>query len=263
MAMPRAAFAHGTETPINSSSIATGSTQASDLTLRLLEHLALASEPSGVTELAQAMGLAKTTVHRHLRTLVARGFARQEPGTQRYEPGIKLLQLGERLRERFTLGRTAREIMQRLRDASGQAVTLSALIDDRVVVTELVQGHSLIEFGIRPGTEMNLSGTAHGRVALAFGPTSLIAAAKPSDAGILSRQLAAVRKQGWATAANEVVFGVNALAAPVFGAGSRYLGAIAIVGSVQYIPARPASTQIDQVTGAAVAISTNLGWRPT
>lgn len=261
--MPHAEFPYRPETPISSSSIATGSMQASELTLRLLEHLALESEPCGVTELAQAMDLAKTTVHRHLRTLVAQGFARQEPGTQRYEPGIKLLQLGERLRERFTLGRNAREIMQRLRDASGQAVTLSSLIDNRVVVTELVQGHSVIEFGIRPGTEMSLSGTAHGRVALAFGPASLTQAAKPFDAGTLLRQLSTIRKQGWATAANEVVFGVNALAAPVFGAGGRYLGAIAIVGSVQYIPARPASTQIDQVTGAAVAISTNLGWRPT
>ncbi len=240
--------------------------QASELTLQLLERLALESEPCGVTELAESMGLAKTTVHRHLRTLVARGFVRQHAASQRYEPDIKLLQLGERLRERFTLGRASREIMQRLRDASGQAVTLSSLIDERVIVVDLVQGHSLIEFGIRPGTEMNLAGTAHGRVALAFGPAALHArgsqTGKPQgDRTVLDRQLSAIRRQGWATAANEVVFGVNALAAPVFGANGRYHGALAIVGSVQFIPARPSAEQIAQVTGAAEAISSHLGWR--
>jgi DNA-binding IclR family transcriptional regulator len=240
--------------------------QASDLTLQLLEHLALESEPCGVTELAESMGLAKTTVHRHLRTLVARGFVRQHTASQRYEPDIKLLQLGERLRERFTLGRASREVMQRLRDASGQAVTLSSLIDERVVVVDLVQGHSLIEFGIRPGTEMSLVGTAHGRVALTFGPAALhtreLRARKPGSASaVLDRQLSAIRKQGWATAANEVVFGVNALAAPVFGTNGRYHGALAIVGSVQFIPARPSAEQIAQVTGAAEAISSHLGWR--
>ncbi len=242
--------------------------QASDITLRLLEHLALEPEPRGVTELAQALGLAKTTAHRHLRTLVERGFARQHASTQRYEPGIKLFQLGERLRERFTLGRAAREVMQRLRDTSGQAVTLSALIEDRVIVVDLLQGHTLIEFGIRPGTEMRLTGTAHGRVALAFGPTSLRpaqghSAANRRDAAALGRQLLAIQKQGWATAANEVMFGMNALAAPVYGANGHYLGAVAIVGSVQYIPAKPSTAQIEQVTRAAATISSHMGWRPT
>lgn len=241
--------------------------QASDITLRMLEHLALESEPRGVTELAEALGLAKTTAHRHLRTLVERGFARQHAGTQRYEPGIKLFQLGERLRERFTLGRAAREVMQRLRDTSGQAVTLSALIDSRVIVVDLLQGHTLIEFGVRPGTDMDLTRTAHGRTALAFGPVSLrpvsgrMAGSRQNNAA-LERQLSSIRKQGWATAANEVMYGMNALASPVFDAGGQYLGAVAIVGSVQYIPAKPSAAQIEQVKGAALAISSHMGWRP-
>lgn len=255
------------ETTIRSIDPTGAGMQASDVTLRLLEHLALEPEPRGVTELAQAMGLAKTTVHRHLRTLLERGFVRQHAATQRYEPGVKLFQLGERLRERFTLGRAARDVMQQLRDLSGQAVTLSSLIDSRVIVVDLLQGHTLIEFGVRPGADMSLTGTAHGRVALAFGPASLRAdrgvAPRGRDAAAsLDRQLATIRKQGWATAANEVMFGMNALAAPVRGTGGQYLGAVAIVGSVQYIAARPSNAQIEQVTRAASAISSHMGWRP-
>ncbi len=259
------------EKGIRSSSASSGASQASDLTLRLLEFLASEPLQRGVTELSQHFALPKATIHRHLRTLLNRDFLRQDPVTLRYEPGIKLFQLGERLRDRFSIAQASREAMQQLRDATGQAVTVSALVDGRVVVLDLVQGSSVIEFGIRPGTEMSLTRSAHGKVALAFGPAQLLAdslrraSTSKSSAGIdaesLARQIEAARKQGWVTAANEVVFGMNALAAPVFDSRGAYAGAIAIVGSVQFIAARPKASQHARVKQAARQISHQLGWR--
>ena len=37
------------------------------------------------------------------------------------------------------------------------------------MVMDLVQGHTAVEFGIRPGTRMTLHASAHGKVALAWG----------------------------------------------------------------------------------------------
>ena len=248
------------------------SRETADLTLRLLEYLAVQPAQCGVTELAQAFDTSKTTIHRHLRTLTTREFVRQDPLTLRYEPAVKLFQLGESLRERFGILGAARNDLLRLRDESGQAVTLSALMQDRVLVLDLVQGHSVVEFGIRPGTQMGLHCSAHGKVALAFGPGSLLTrclleplAASSKDTvtspALLRKQVVAVKKQGWATAANEVVFGVNALAAPVFDHRGAYAGAIAIVGSTQYIGPRPEPRQLAMVQGAARRISQHLGWR--
>src|SRR5690242_2818026 len=87
-----------------------------DLALRLLEHLAAAPEPIGISELARALAVPKATVHRHVQTLVRHGFAKQEPATTRYAAGIKLLILGERLRERFDILPIARDELIRLRD---------------------------------------------------------------------------------------------------------------------------------------------------
>ena len=162
--------------------------------------------------------------------------------------------------------------MAALREASGQAVTLTTLADDQVIVLELVQGHSVVEFGIRPGTPMGLHCSAHGKVALAFGPPAVLARclAAPlvahsrdtvTDPAQLSRQVELVRKQGWATAANEVVFGINALAAPVLDHRGGFAGAIAIVGSTQYIGARPDASQLAMVRKAASRISHNLGYQ--
>src|SRR5947209_1873477 len=87
-----------------------------DLSLRLLERLATLREPIGVSELAREFASSKATVYRHLQTLMLHGFVRQQATTMRYEAGIKLFILGERLRERFDVLAIARDDLARLRD---------------------------------------------------------------------------------------------------------------------------------------------------
>jgi DNA-binding IclR family transcriptional regulator len=243
-----------------------------DLALRLIEHLAAAPEPLGISELARALAMPKATVHRHVRTLVRHGFARQEVATTRYAAGIKLFILGERLRERFDMLALARDELIRLRDETGQPATLSALVENQVVVLDVVQGKAIVNFGTQPGTVLDLHASAHGNVALAFGPDTLLndCLARPLKAltphticnpAALRRAIAQARARGWATAPNRVLQGVNGLAAPVFNHAGGYAGAIAIAGSIQYIPATPPREQIRAVTQAAARVSQKLGWR--
>jgi DNA-binding IclR family transcriptional regulator len=248
-------------------------TETVDLSMRMLERLATSPEPMGVSELARELDASKATLYRHLQALVKHGFARQDPATQRYEAGIKLFTLGERLRDRFDVVARGRDELARLRDEAGLAATISSLVDDEVIILELTQGRSVVEFGTRPGTRLDFHASAHGKVALAFGPERLLERAlrAPMKAwtpdtihtkAALERAVAQTRKQGWATAANEVVFGVNALAAPVFDHRRQYVGAVAIVGSTQFLAAQPSREQIALVTGTAQRISRALGWRP-
>src|SRR5438874_12572274 len=115
-------------------------TEAVDLSLRLLERLATSREPIGVSELAREFASSKATVYRHLQTLVRHGFVRQEATTMRYAAGIKLFILGERLRVRFDVLAVAGDELARLRDQTGQPVTLSVLVEHQVVVLEVLQG---------------------------------------------------------------------------------------------------------------------------
>src|SRR5215475_4853276 len=149
-------------------------TETVDLSLRLLERLAASRESLGVSELAREFASSKATVYRHLQTLVLHGFVHQESKTMRYAAGIKLFILGERLRERFDILAVAREDMARLREETGQPVTLSTLVENQVVVLEVMQGHAIVNFGTQPGTVLDLHASAHGNIALAFGPESLM-----------------------------------------------------------------------------------------
>ena len=248
---------------------------AANTLLDTIELLAGSARPLGVTEAARALGLSKARVHRNLRALVARGYARQNDETGRYSAGVKLVVLGEAVREQFGIGAAARPEMIRLRDATGQAVTVAAPLDDgALTVIELVQGRTVVEFGIRPGTQLAFHASAHGRIALAFGPVELrervLAAPLPSwtehtttDADSLREQVEAVRRQGWATADNQVLIGVNALAAPILDHGRKWCGSIALVGSSQFIPATPDPAQVSEVTQAARRVSQHLGHSKT
>ena len=245
-------------------------TETVDLSLRLLEHLVAASRPVGVSDLGREFETSKTKVYRHLQALARHGFVRQDQLTRRYEAGIKLFVLGERLRERFDIVAAAREAMVQLRDKAGHAVTLTTLVDDQVVVLELLHGRALVEFGTRPGTVLDLHASAHGKIALAFGPAVILERCLKKPLKTLTpqtitartgleRAIAEVRKRGWATAPNEALIGVNGLAAPIFDHHGAYAGALAIVGSVQHIPPAPPAAQIAAVKAAAASVSRTLG----
>src|SRR6476620_7762119 len=94
-------------------------TATTDLSLRLLARLATSREPLGISDLAREFETSKTKVDRHLQTLARHAFVRQDGVTRRYEAGIKLFILGERLRERFDILTAARGDMAQLRDATG------------------------------------------------------------------------------------------------------------------------------------------------
>lgn len=248
-----------------------GGTETVDLSLRLLEFLARSPQPVGVSDLAREFGASKATLYRHLQSLVHHGFVRQDAATLRYAAGIKLFILGERLRERFNVLAVARGEMAQLRDETGHAVTLSALIDDEVVVLELIQGNSVVNFGTQPGTVLDLHASAHGKVALAYGPEELMqrCASKSLKAWTpqtittrtaLERAIAQVKSRGWATAPNQVLQGINGLAAPIFNHTGNYVGAVGLVGTVQSLPGSPAAEQIKAVMRAAAQISRNLGY---
>src|SRR5262249_1259762 len=153
----------------------------------------------------------------------------------------KLMVLGEFSRGQFEIVAVARDELRRLRDETGQAISICALIEDELVVLDLVHGRTLVEFATRPGTRLDLHASAHGKIWLALGPAELLkrVLARPrrawtphtvTDPKALTNEVQAVRKRGWATAPNQVIMGVNTLAAPVFDHRNVLVGSIAIVG---------------------------------
>lgn len=139
------------------------------IALDVLEAVAFSGEEMGVTQIAERLKLTKGSVHRHLLTLVERGYLTQNQTTSRYAIGAKGRLLA-RLAPEADLARLAEGPMRELRDQCGHSVVLSSMSPRGALVMLTIAGTSAIEIGVRPGSELPYYASAQGKVMLAFAP---------------------------------------------------------------------------------------------
>lgn len=248
------------------------SVQSLMIGLEVLEALAFAGGDRGITELAVQLKITKWRIFRHLHSLVEGGYVIQDPVTEKFRIGRRTYSLIESLPHRFNFAREARTDMSWLRDGRGHTVVLASAIDDTgVVVVDAIEGTHAVQFSLKIGAIFDLHASAHGKVALAFGPSEWLE--RVIERGLrrnteytitepraLRREIERVRNLGWASACEESFRGVNTVVAPIFSAARSYVGTIAIFGSIESIPRNPDPKDIDAVKAAAQNISRKLGW---
>lgn len=240
-------------------------------TLSIIEQLAEADGPLGVSELASAIGSTKPRVYRHLRTLLERRYVMQDPATDKYQLSLRLFHLSQSIPDKTSFIREARTVLPALRDMIQQTVAIGMVEENGVRVVEILRHRSAIQITTPPGTLFAFHTSAQGKVALAFGGAANLRTADRRAAGTARRQslasaaqlrgeLEQIRTQGWAVAPEAVLLGVNALAAPVFDAGGNVCGTVAVVGSMQYVSPQPDAALVSALTKAAGDISHRLGY---
>jgi IclR family transcriptional regulator, KDG regulon repressor len=252
------------------SSSGDGSVQAVALAFEMVEHLAAHREAVGVTALAKSLGMTKSRVHRYLRTLVQLGYVTQT-GDEKYGVGDRLGRMARRMSEKFDLGRIAEPALRELRDTLGHFSVVSGVEADGMRVLATASANSMMEIGVKRGALLGFHYSAQGKLALAFGDAALagrvlgapleqLSPKTLTDPRALKREIARIKKQGWAVAPDEATLGVNALAAPIFDAGRTLVGTIAVLDSIQHLRAEPSEEQIRQVQRAAGDVSAILGY---
>lgn len=245
--------------------------QSVALALQVLETLANANGDMGVTELASALDTTKSRIHRHLRTLLSLGYIIQSEQTERYRIGSRLITLGQAASISADLTSVAQKHMRTLSNRTGHAVSLGQVDPDGIRILNTLHGKMQIEVGVRPGSLLGYCNSAQGKVALAsmtkeraqdLIPQIIPAATKHtiSNRDTLITHIDEIKARGWATAPNEAMLGLNALACPIFNASGDPVATVALVSLTQYIETPPDSDQIDEVREAAYQISAELGY---
>jgi IclR family acetate operon transcriptional repressor len=142
--------------------------QSVDRAIDLLFHLHEQAQPRGVSEIARALELPKSTVHRLLQALARRGLVEQEGG--RYAPGARLVALGLGAQERDPVVAAARPVLDEEARALGETVFLMAPRSAGLVVLDKAEGAGFLRAAPRLGEAVPLHATAAGKLALAFAP---------------------------------------------------------------------------------------------
>lgn len=231
----------------------------------LLELMAEDGGEVALSRLAVDSGLPLSTIHRLVRTLVARGYVRQLP-SRRYVLGPRLIHLGESSSR--TLGTWAQPHLTALVDAFGETANLAMLDGDRVVyVAQVPSRHSMRMF-TEVGRRVHLHCTGVGKALLSQLPPEtarelLVRGGMPrrtpltvTDPDELLARLPEIAAQGYALDDGEQETGVRCVAVPV--PGGPLATAISISGPEGRVAMETVPEVVHLLQTTAAALATEL-----
>jgi IclR family acetate operon transcriptional repressor len=215
--------------------------RAVDKALRILETLGRESGDLGLVELSRELAIEKSTLHRLLGTLEARGFVRRDPLSLRYSLGIRMLELGTAVTARSALGRAAAPVLDRLAVRSRQTVNLAVLDGDEILYVAKRESPDPLRLTVEVGRRLPAHCTALGKAILGFRPAAetrrLFGRRKQlrrftpdtiTNPRELIEHLEGILRTGVAVDREELVPGLRCLAAPVLDFTGYAVAAISI-----------------------------------
>jgi DNA-binding IclR family transcriptional regulator len=185
-----------------------------------------ATRPLGVTEIADSLGLHKSTVSRQLAALARVDFVKQEAGSGRYVLGLGLLPLAAAALANHQVEASARSQLEMLAQETGETVTYSGWNGHDAVNLDQIRGPGAIQHMAPAGRLNPAHCTATGKVFLASLPEEALAERlrEPMvrytehtivDAARLRKHLADVRSKGYSISKSEFIDDVCSVAAPI------------------------------------------------
>ena len=183
---------------------------------------------AGVTEVAEELGVNKSTAHRILETLIATNMVAQDKETAKYKLGPGILRLSDRLVKNLNVISAAKPLMARLVEATGESAHLCMLSNGSAVVIEQAMTNSRLAVHAKIGNVEPVHCSSVGKCLLAYCEAdkreSIIARLRfeaytkktITDVQALNEELIEVAARGFAIDDGEVSEDVMCIAAPVY-----------------------------------------------
>lgn len=237
--------------------------------LRVLDLIADADGDPGatgisVTEIADALGVNKSSASRLVKTLVSGGYLQRAPGSRGYGLGPKLQRFaGSPLHA--SIRDLARPFLLMLMKQSGECAHTAVYARGHALVIDDVEATSPLRVAGGIGRLNGLHCTAVGKCLLAFSnvavPADLPARTLHTitDPERLARHLEETRRDGYAFDDEENEEGVRCLAAPVYGPDGRSPACIGISGPTVRMTRERVPTLAALVLDASLDLSQALG----
>lgn len=247
-----------------------GRTVKSDQTLISIIEALKDLEGATVTELANHLDLAKSTVHSHLATLEAHGFVRKDD-SRVYELGYRFLDLGIWTRNRSDLYQVTKPKLDRLARDIDQKTWCIVERQGKALYLYGAAGRDPIKTNARVGGTIDLHCIAAGKAILANlsserrdeilgeGPLHRHTQHTVTDVDELEAELDRVQETGVAYNYEEALLGLNAVGVPIVDPEKGVHGAISTSGPANLMrPERMEGELTEALLGMANEIEINI-----
>jgi DNA-binding IclR family transcriptional regulator len=251
---------------MSSPTIGVQSIQRAFAVLRALGH-----GPLGVSDVAAASRIPKSTAARLLATLAAEGAVEQVPGERRYRLGPDLLAIAHGLSETWDIVAIARPVLVDLATELGEAAGVSIRDGWTVQYVDQVEPPNPNPVQVRDwtGTRIPLHAVSSGQVFLAQLAAPVLARylAEPleaftprtlTEASPLLERMRDVRRDGHAWVRDEWSVGLSSVAAPIADARAEVVAAVHVHGPSYRFPAEG---QADAIAAAVRTAAARIGAR--
>jgi DNA-binding IclR family transcriptional regulator len=247
--------------------------QTLDRSLAILEVLAQGGKPLTLSEIAEHVGLDRSTVYRFLGAMELRNMVQQDENN-RYKLGLKTVELGYAALEEMDLRLVAKPVLRQLVDNFNETANLSVLVGTEVMYVDQVESSNMIKMFARIGSRAPAYATGAGKALLAFLPPAefemLLSKITfhqytnrtTTGPELFRSSLSQIRLQGYALDFGELEEGVNCVAVPIFDWKGYPAAALSISGPSSRVTEEFIGGQLARIlVEAASEVSRKLGYR--
>lgn len=242
---------------------------AVDRALDVLLLLYNNGQEMGISEIGRELNLHKSTVHRTLATLEAKGFVHQNSDNGRYWLGTKIYAMGLLFGKKFSLADLIRPYAKRLFDEFQEVVNVSILDKDSkddyksIMILKEADERKVLSVNPNLGSSSDAHVSSVGKCLLAFSKDIKFNRSKPlkkytentiSDWEDLLIETEKIREQGYAVDNEEQEIGLFCIGAPILDKNGEAIAAISISGPT----ARMKNPSIDDKISMLVEIANEI-----
>jgi IclR family transcriptional regulator, acetate operon repressor len=241
-------------------------TQTIDRGAQLLALVLESDAPRGLGELAADAGLPKSTASRLLGALERNGLVEQEGLRGAFRAGPVLARFAGRGISARRLIELSERPMAALAEATGETINVAIAGAEGVEHLAQIDSRHYLGTSHWVGRNVPYHCSANGKVLVAFGA----AGAEPgllqahtsrtiTEPALFSAELARIRRDGFATAVDELELGLSAVAAPVLDESGRAIAALSVSGPTLRLSPRRVAELRPIVIKQARALGEQLG----
>jgi IclR family pca regulon transcriptional regulator len=228
----------------------------------------------GIAEIANELGVSRSTTHRYVITLFALGYLEQD-SSRRYRLGLAVTDLGMSVLNATGLREHAHPFVQELRRDTSYTVSIAALNGAEIVYVDRAPSfRDEVDLGLDTGSRLPAHCTAMGKVLLASLPereqSELLASMKLMQRGpntitsknALRVELEQIREEGFAVNDQELAEDVHAIAVPVRAVSGKVVAALGLSADTSTISLEELVDALGpHLVTTADRISARLGYR--
>ncbi|UJL45600.1 IclR family transcriptional regulator [Virgibacillus sp. NKC19-16] len=239
--------------------------------LRILKSFSTFEPTKKVSELAESLGLAKSTVSRLLTTLASEGFVIKDEKTQAYRLGISVLTLAGIVTNNLDIHKEAAPVLHKLVNDTGETAHLAVMDGLDTIYIHKEECYHPVRILTHIGRRNPSYCTSSGKVLLAFSGDNVVediinqglvsyTENSITDPNVLRKELDMIREKNYAVSTEELTEGTKSVAAPIRDYTGKVVSAITVVGPIQRMKNYKIRDIAKKVTHAAKEASERLGY---